>query len=165
MPATPKTAKQAGLAFLSSRMRSVQEVRDNLSKAAFPPAEIEGAIADLTRLKLLDDDEYARRWIESRLRDKRPAGKRKFLQDLGRKGIEAERLESVLQEYKEQLESDAVVVDLLRRQSWRYRGLDELKVKRRMLGYLCRRGYDRDLANRAAGQIWQEIRDNEIAGD
>ncbi len=63
------------------------------------------------------------------------------------------------------LESDDVVADLLRRQSWRYRGLDEVKVKRRMLGYLSRRGYDRELANRAAGKIWQEIRDNDIAGD
>ena len=165
MPATAKTAMQAGLTYLSSRARSVQEVRDHLLRSEFPPLDVEGAIEGLTRLKLLDDDDYARRWIESRLRDKRPAGTRKFSRDLHRKGIESERIEILLEEYKEQLESDAVVADLLRRQCWRYRGVDEVKAKRRMLGYLSRRGYDRELANRAAGQVWQEIRNDDIAGD
>ena len=103
MPPNEKTAKQAGLAYLSSRARSIQEVRDRLLRASFPPAEVEGAIRDLIRLKLLDDDDYTRRWIESRLRDKRPAGKRKLTQDLRRKGIEAERIDNAFDEYKDQL--------------------------------------------------------------
>ena len=70
-----------------------------------------------------------------------------------------------MDEYRERLESGEVVVDLLRRQQWRYRGLDQVTARRRMLGYLSRRGYDRETADSAVQQVWEEIQDNDVAGD
>ncbi len=159
------TARQAGLDYLSGRDRTVAQVRRHLCKAAFEPEDVEVAIADLTRLKLLDDEQYARQWVEARLREKRPAGRRKFALDLRRKGVDPGRIDTVMDEYRERLESGEVVADLLRRQQWRYRGLDQVTARRRMLGYLSRRGYDRETADSAVQQVWEEIQDNDVAGD
>ena len=159
-----RTARQAGLAYLSGRDRTVAQVRRHLRKA-FESEDVEAAIADLKRLRLLDDDQYARQWIEARLREKRPAGRRKFALDLRRKGVDAGQIDAVMDEYRDRLESGEVVADLLRRQQWRYRGLDQATARRRMLGYLSRRGYDRETAASAVKQVWEEIQDNDIAGD
>lgn len=160
-----RSARKVGLDYLSGRNRTVAQVRRHLRKAAFEPEDVEVAIADLMRLKLLDDEQYARQWVEARLREKRPAGRRKFALDLRRKGVDPGRIDIVMDEYRERLESGEVVVDLLRRQQWRYRGLDQVTARRRMLGYLSRRGYDRETADSAVQQVWEEIQDNDVAGD
>ena len=168
-----RSARKVGLDYLSGRNRTVAQVRRHLRKAAFEPEDVEVAIADLMRLKLLDDEQYARQWVEARLREKRPAGRRKFALDLRRKGVDPGRIDTVQSqtistgeiEYRERLESGEVVADLLRRQQWRYRGLDQVTARRRMLGYLSRRGYDRETAESAVQQVWEEIQDNDVAGD
>mgnify|MGYP001289540085 CR=1 FL=1 len=160
-----RSARKVGLDYLSGRNRTVAQVRRHLRKAAFEPEDVEVAIADLMRLKLLDDEQYARQWLEARLREKRPAGRRKFALDLRRKGVDPGRIDTVMDEYRERLESGEVVADLLRRQQWRYRGLDQVTARRRMLGYLSRRGYDRETADSAVQQVWEEIQDNDVAGD
>ena len=111
------TARQAGLDYLSGRDRTVAQVRRHLCKAAFEPEDVEVAIADLTRLKLLDDEQYARQWVEARLREKRPAGRRKFALDLRRKGVDPGRIDTVMDEYRERLEDqgDQAYLLVLRR--------------------------------------------------
>jgi regulatory protein len=158
-------ARQVGLTYLSGRARTVREVRDKLQGKEFAAGVIDQAIEDLKRLALLDDREFARRWIESRIAGQRAAGARKFTQDLRRKGIAAELIAEVLEEFAEELESESAAVKLLSRQQWRYRELDEHKAKRRMLGLLARRGYDHELAFKAVEQAWEEIQRNDLEGD
>ena len=149
-------ARQAGLAYLSAQDRTVCQMRDCLEKKEFSVAAIDAAVADLERLNLLDDDRFARRWIESRLAGK-PSGARKFRQDLRHRGVPVAVIDAVLEEFKDALESESAVVGLLVRQCWRYAGLEEQKAKRRMFGYLSRRGYDMELAKKAVDQVWEKM--------
>ena len=158
-------ARQVGLTYLSSRSRTVREVREKLQEKKFAERVIDQAIEDLKRLNLLDDRAFARRWIEARIAGQRSAGARKFTQDLRRKGIAAEIIVEVLEEFAADLDSGSAALKLLSRQQWRYRELDELKAKRRMLGLLARRGYDRELAFKAVEQVWEEIQRNDVEGD
>ena len=158
-------ARQVGLTYLSGRSRTVREVREKLQEKKFAERVIDQAIEDLKRLNLLDDRAFARRWIEARIAGQRSAGARKFTQDLRRKGIAAEIIVEVLEEFAADLESGSAALKLLSRQQWRYRELDELKAKRRMLGLLARRGYDRELAFKAVEQVWEEIQRNDVEGD
>ena len=157
-------ARQISLTYLSARARSIHEVREKLRKEGFADGAVGQVIADLQRLSLLDDREFARRWIESRLARK-PAGARKFRQDLQHKGIEQELIAEVLEEFREDLDSETAAVGLLSQQRWRYNGLDELKAKRRMLGLLARRGYEQDVARKAVEQVWEEMQSDEFEGD
>ncbi len=158
-------ARQIGLNYLSGRARTIHEVREKLRKEEFSATVIDRAVEDLKRLNLLDDREFARRWIESRVEGKRPAGGRKFAQDLGRKGIAPGIITQVLEEFKEDIESESAAMNLLSQQWWRYDELDEHKAKRRMMGLLARRGYQQELALKAVEQVWEEKQRNDLEGD
>ena len=155
-------AKDAAYRYLSYRARSVAEVRDKLREKDFAAEVIAEVIDDLQRQQLLDDREFARRWIEARL--PRAYGVCKLAQDLRHKGVAAGVVDEVLSEYAPVLNSSERTVALLSKQAWRYRGLAPDKAKRRMLGLLARRGCDAEMARAAVEQVWQELA-NEVERD
>ena len=120
---------------------------------------IEQVVDDLQRQKLLNDREFARRFVEARLG--RANGSRKLAQELRRKGIETEIIDEVLGEFAATLDSEERAMGLLGKQAWRYRGLERDKAKRRMLGFLARRGYDAQMARSAVDKVWQELQELE----
>ena len=56
--------------YIAHRPRSERQVRDKLRELEFEPETIDDAIARLIELKLIDDADFARRWIEERARTK-----------------------------------------------------------------------------------------------
>ena len=152
-------AKDAAYNYLSYRARSVKEVRDKLVQKEFAEEIIEQVVDDLQRQKLLNDREFARRFVEARLG--RANGSRKLAQELRRKGIETEIIDEVLGEFAATLDSEERAIGLLGKQAWRYRGLERDKAKRRMLGFLARRGYDAQMARSAVDKVWQELQELE----
>ena len=155
-------AKDAAYRYLSYRARSVAEVRDKLKEKDFTAEVVAEVVADLQRQQLLDDREFARRWVEARL--PRAYGARRLAQDLRHKGVATGVVDEVLAEYAPALDSSERTVALLSKQAWRYRGLPSDKAKRRMLGFLARRGCDAEMARAAVEQVWQELA-NEVEGD
>lgn len=155
-------AKDIAYRYLSYRARSVAEVRDKLREKDVAAEVIAEVIDHLQRQQLLDDRAFARRWIEARL--SRAHGARKLAQDLRHKGVAADVIDEVLAEYAPVLNSGERAAELLSKQVWRYRGLAPDKAKRRMLGFLARRGCDRDMARAAVEQVWQELA-HEVEGD
>jgi regulatory protein len=156
-------ARETSFNYLSSRARSVHEVVQKLRQKEFAEEIIEQVIADLQRLNFVDDRAFCRRWIEARL--ERATGARKLAQDLRRKGVAADIIDEVLAEYAGQLDAPGRAVGLLRKQSWRYRSLDREKARRRMLGFLARRGYDAQTAWEAIDQVWKELQEDEVTGN
>ena len=152
-------AKDAAYNYLSYRAGSVKEVRDKLAQKEFAEETIEQVVDDLQRQKLLNDSEFARRFVEARLG--RANGSRKLAQELRRKGIETEIIDEVLGEFAATLDSEERAIGLLGKQAWRYRGLERDKAKRRMLGFLARRGYDAQMARSAVDKVWQELQELE----
>ena len=152
-------AKDAAYNYLSYRACSVKEVRDKLAQKEFAEETIEQVVDDLQRQKLLNDREFARRFVEARLG--RANGSRKLAQELRRRGIETEIIDEVLGEFAATLDSEERAIGLLGKQAWRYRGLERDKAKRRMLGFLARRGYDAQMARSAVDKVWQELQELE----
>ena len=157
-------ARAVGLSFLRARARTFHEVRERLFRKGFSEAVIQAAIADLERLKLLDDRELAHNWVASRSRT-RPAGTARLALELRRRGIEAELVDEVLAEFKEQLDSSGTAADILRRQRWRYAGLETAKARRRMLDLLARRGYSGELAYSVVERVLEEIQQDDLKRD
>ena len=91
----PAVVLEAAARFLEVRSRSVAEVRRRLTGAGYQPDLVEGAIARLLDLGLLDDEAFARAWIESRDRA-RPRGERAIRQELGLKGVDRPTIDLVL---------------------------------------------------------------------
>ena len=91
----PDTVLDAAASFLELRSRSVHEVRRHLADAAFPAELVDGAIARLLELGMLDDRAFATAWVESRDRA-RPRGRSALRGELAYKGIDRETIAAVL---------------------------------------------------------------------
>jgi regulatory protein len=96
----PAVVLNAAARFLELRSRSVDEVRRHLAAARFPQPLIEGAIARLLELGVLDDRAFARAWVESRDRA-RPRGAVVLQRELRLKGIDPEIVATILDDRAE----------------------------------------------------------------
>lgn len=96
----PAVVLEAAARFLEARSRSVAEVRRRLGGAGYRPELVDGAIARMTELGMLDDEVFARAWVESRDRA-RPRGERAIREELRLKGIDRETVEIVLGERRD----------------------------------------------------------------
>jgi regulatory protein len=96
----PAVVLDAAARFLEVRSRSVSEVRRRLGGAGYQADLVEGAIARMTELGMLDDEAFARTWVESRDRA-RPRGERAIREELRLKGIDRETVDLVLGERRD----------------------------------------------------------------
>ena len=96
----PAVVLEAAARFLEARSRSVSEVRRRLGGAGYRSDLVEGAIARMTELGMLDDEAFARTWVESRDRA-RPRGERAIREELRLKGIDRETVDLVLGERRD----------------------------------------------------------------
>jgi regulatory protein len=78
----------------------VSEVRRRLTGAGYRADLVEGAIERMTELGMLDDDVFARAWVESRDRA-RPRGERAIRDELRLKGIDRSTVDLVMEERRE----------------------------------------------------------------
>lgn len=139
-------ATQAALAFLAYRPRSEREVRDRLRRGQYSDDVVANVIARLHDWRYLDDEDFARRWVENRTAD-HPRGSRLLHQELWRKGIDREVARDVIA--AAEIDEDAAAEGLARSRLAAYGGQDPAAVRRRLGAYLARRGYGYDVVRRA----------------
>ncbi len=170
----PAVVLEAGARFLEARPRSVSEVRRRLSSAGYRPALVETAIERLTELGFLDDEAFARSWIESRDRA-HPRGARALRSELRQKGIADEVVTQVLADRSVAAEGsddtiggadEAAALHLLERKAtFLARAHDPRDRRQRAYVMLVRNGFDSELAWRAAATVAAPGGSDEDAGD
>lgn len=139
-----RRAREAALRLLAARPRSIAELRARLLRAGVPVESAASVIADLTNDGYLDDLEFARAWVRSRLAI-RPCGLLRLRSELREKGVAISLIEQAIREVHG--EEDAAVVEerrareLVERRLRAYARLAwDVKV-RRLAGMLQRRGF------------------------
>ena len=141
---TYRRAREAALRLLAARPRSTAELRARLHRADIPAESATSVIADLTRDGYLDDLEFARAWVRSRLAT-RPCGLMWLRSELRGKGVAIPLIEQAIRDVHG--EEDAAVVeerrarDLVGRRLRAYAGLARDVRVRRLAGMLQRRGF------------------------
>lgn len=127
------------LRLLAYRPRSERELRQRLARAGCAAAHIEAALEKLRGLKLLDDEAFARSFARDRI-ENRGFGPLRVERELRLKGVAKPVIGAVLEEKFDREQGKARAKALLER---RFRGqdLNDLKVARRAVAYLRRRGY------------------------
>lgn len=182
----PAVVLEAAARFLEARSRSVAEVRRRLTGAGYQAELVEGAIERLTELGMLDDEAFARAWVESRDRA-RPRGERAIREELRLKGIERATADLVLDERREAAaasdpEGDpdadragggsdgrspdrAAAERLLARHARALSRVADPRARRqRAYGLLARHGFDPETCREAAASILAEVADGPAAG-
>ncbi|MDE2999159.1 MAG: regulatory protein RecX [Gemmatimonadota bacterium] len=157
-PNSSQRAKNAAFRLLSARAYSCAELRERLRRRGFHDPVVERTLDELARLKLVDDRDYALRFVQERMRI-RPAGRGLLRLQLKKRGIDSATTEDVLDESFDGVDPEAVALDLLRSRRRRYDGVERRKALSRMYGFLGRRGFGA-VAHAAAERAWLEFRES-----
>jgi len=147
-----ETVYNKTLDYLSYRPRSQAEVQDYLRRRGTPEGQIEAIMERLVGAGLLDDEAFARYWVENR-EQFRPRGSRALRYELRRKGIDDETIEQTLASL-DSSESAYRSVDKKARQ-WSH--LDQQTFFRKTVEYLARRGFEYEVARETAERLWREL--------
>ena len=163
----PAVVLEAAARFLEARARSIGEVRRRLTSAGYRVDLVESAITRMTELGMLDDDVFARAWVESRDRA-RPRGERAIRDELRLKGIDRSTVDLVMEERREAAEergvedgTDASVGPdraaaerlLAKHRRALLRVADPRQRRQRAYALLARNGFDPETCREVAGSV------------
>jgi regulatory protein len=139
-----KRAKNTAYRYLTIRSRSCSELAQKLRDREFPPSIISSVIDHLEKLGYLNDEQFAREWVATRVRS-RGLGRRRLEQELRMKGVRPDIIRDTLGT----LFDDASEADIARREADRkLRTLTRFEPevrRRRLAGFLERKGFSSEI--------------------
>ncbi len=132
----------AALHCLAYRPRSRRELLLHLRRKGHPEESISTAIIRCEELGYLDDPAFARSFVRDRIR-LRPAGRFLLRSELGARGIEATDADAAIDDaFRELGVSEAdLLVSVATRRAGTLRSVERSRARRRLSGYLLRRGF------------------------
>jgi len=131
-------ATDAAIRLLTARPRSVREIEQRLRRKEFDDPTIERVIERLRDWRYIDDEAFARFWVENR-ESNRPRGRRLLEQELRSKGIEREIVTNTIEDAE--IDEIAGALEIARMKLRAYKDLEPEIAKRRLGAFLARRGY------------------------
>jgi regulatory protein len=150
----------SALRFLAFRPRSEKEVRDNLKKKNVPQEVVEQIITRLKDNKFLNDEEFARWWIDQSLRI-RHRSKRVIEIELKQKGVERDIIEQAISSFKFLVFNDSqgglsdleTARALVQKKIARYKHLPKQEIYQKLGALLGRRGFDWETIKRSIDYV------------
>jgi len=143
-------ARDYAFFLLKFRLRSENELIQRLKLKKIPEKTIKELVAFLKEKKFIDDNIFAKAWINSRLR--KPLGLRRVKQELRQKGVDKEIIESQSSGVTDYSETDTVL-DLAKRRLNILKGTDQVIAKRRVYAFLLRRGFSPEIVIDTLNQL------------
>jgi regulatory protein len=144
------------LDFLGYRPRSRQEIDRYLQKRELPQVQIEAVIARLEHAGFLDDEAFARFWVENRERF-RPRGLRALRYELRTKGVSEEIIDRAL----EVVDAPESAYRSAAKKAQQLSSLDRQTFYRKMIAFLSRRGFAYEVAREVTDRYWTEMGERE----
>ena len=151
---TRPTAYNYALNLLSARPYATKALHRKLIQKEYPAADAEDAIRRLVANGLLNDEKYAEQYARSKILST-GASKRRLTQDLYRKGIKGDVATAAIAQVieDEEIDTSAVIEQVARKKLAQLGDLEPLVLRRRLFGFLARRGYDVDEIKAVVGRL------------
>ena len=147
-------ATTQALRFLSYRARSESEVRRRLAEK-HPGHVADSVVERLKELGLLDDASFAREWTRSRV-SHRPRSAAAIRRELVGKGIDRDTAQAAV----ETLDDEDSAYRAGQRLGTSPAHTDYFSFRRRLQGYLYRRGFSGAVIRKTADRLWEERETN-----
>ena len=133
-------AKNYALELLSNRGYSKSQMIHQLGQKGFGAEAIDITLEDLEQLGHIKDEDFAKKWVARRQRSK-PKGKKILEHELANHSIDKTTVDRVLAGIHDAEETE-LALQVAQKQSKRYQSLPPEVAKRRLHGFLLRRGFD-----------------------
>ncbi len=145
-------ATESALRLVTHRARTEVELRRRLARNGFSPEAITATIERMHEWRYLDDEDFARRFVESR-EGHRPRSASMIRRELVGKGVDAETAGQVRAEAE--IDDESIARDLAHKWlSQHAREAEEVR-RRKLIGFLQRRGFGWD--------VIRHVLDDEVA--
>lgn len=151
-----EAAYERVLNYLGYRPRSKSEVQAYLKSKAVPEEFVPPLIERLQASGLIDDEAFARYWVENR-ESFRPRGVRSLRFELRRKGVD----DSVAAEALTGLDEPESAYRAAHTRAQRMTEMDYATFRRRLDGFLQRRGFSYSVSKEVVDRLWKEIHQGE----
>ena len=147
-----EVAFQRAVKFIGYRMRTEAEVWHKLEDNDYPEEVIRAVIQRLQRDGLVDDERFAQIWMENRA-EFHPRSRRALAYELRQKGIAEEVIVETL---AETIEDEELAYKAGLKQSRKLKNLEWSDFRRRLGGFLARRGFSYEIVAPVVERIWAE---------
>lgn len=138
-------AQDTALQYIGFQMRTAFQVRQKLQDKEYAENVIEEVMTFLLKYKYVDDEDYCRRYIRQRQRLS-PRGAYALKAELRQKGVADSIIEKAVDESG--LDEIEAACRLIAKKCRRLENIDE-KSKKRLWGFLQRRGFSYDIIKEA----------------
>ena len=150
-------ARENAFDILSRKPVTKKELSEKLSQKGYDDAVVFEVIEELSVLGYLDDEEYARLYLEScRMK---LWGDKKIRYEMHQKGISDDIISLVLDENSDEDETDEIVRTIIAK--YGSSDLTDIKTKARVTRYLASRGFDFSLINTCINKATKEVLQDE----
>ena len=147
-------ARQAALRLLNYRPRSAAEIRSGLRKKGYADDIIQPVIDRLTAVDLLNDEAFARYWVEQRETFK-PRSQFALRQELQQKGVSRGIIDAAL----ESVDEESAARQAAQKKARQLSRLTEESFRAKLGGFLQRRGFHYGLIKQITEEMWQAIQE------
>lgn len=143
-----KRARERVLFLLKSSDKTEHELRRKLKDGYYPQEAINYAIDFLNEHRFINDQEYARRYVEFNSRRK---SERQIQYELQRKGLDKEIIGNILKE--QPVDEAAIVREYIRKKRLFPEQMDA-REKSKVMASLGRKGFSYEAVSRVLGEIF-----------
>jgi regulatory protein len=137
---------------LGFRPRSRSELSVRLRKNGFSDEAIAAAIEKMVDYGYVNDEAFASFWVENRT-EHRPRGRNALKSELRARGVPPEIIDRAIDEAD--IDEYGAALELARRRAARMQDLEPEVWRRRMAGFLQRRGYGWDVVRQVLEELQQ----------
>lgn len=136
-------AKNNAYFLLRSRPRSEFEIRQRLKLKGYGAEIIDGVVGDLKKTGNIDDEKFARLWIESRMYAN-PMGDVVLKHELKLKGVADSVIDAALENKNKTYDEFEIAFSMAAERYKRFQKLDKRKAMKRVYDFMLRRGFKYD---------------------
>ncbi|MCM8790002.1 MAG: recombination regulator RecX [Candidatus Omnitrophica bacterium] len=147
-------AKNYAFLLLKYRLRSENEIYQRLKKKNFPEAVIKKTISFLKEKGFIDDELFAKSWINSRL--KKSLGLKRIRSELKLKGLDSGLIEESISKAKENYSQEQAAAEIAQKRVLKLKGIEPKKARQRLYAYLLRRGFSPDIIIDVMNNLWKQ---------
>lgn len=134
------------LRFVMTRPRSLKEVKDFFRRKEIDNSLHQNILERLVKLELLDDQKFAKWWVEQRLEFKHKS-KKDITFELRQKGIDTNIIKNVLDD--SEIDELKIAKELIEKKNYKWARYDEEERKQKIAQYLAGKGFSWDVISQA----------------
>ncbi|PIY93839.1 MAG: hypothetical protein COY68_04745 [Candidatus Levybacteria bacterium CG_4_10_14_0_8_um_filter_35_23] len=144
------------LRFLSFRLRSEKEIRNYFQKHKVELSVAEKIIEKLKKYRFLNDEDFAKLWIESRLKHKLRSISL-IRRELLLKGIDKEIIDVQISNFQFSISNELENAQkLIRKRIERYKDLPRQEIYQKLGRFLASKGFNWDTIKKSIDEVLEE---------